>query len=159
MVPPQIHLAQNAMPNLGLTTAVLPSRAPSKGAGSEGGIGSGAGGVGSGSGPGVGPGRDGGIGGAVFRVGGGVAAPRPIVTPDPAYTDQARQAKYQGVCVLGLILDAEGRLRDIRVVRGLGMGLDEKAVEAIRQWRFQPATRDGQPVAVLISVEVSFRLY
>ena len=80
-------------------------------------------------------------------------------TPDPAYTDEARRAKHQGVCVLGLIVDVDGHTRDIRVVRGLGMGLEQKAIDAVRQWRFDPALKDGRPVAVQISVEVSFRLY
>ena len=161
VVPPQVHLAQNAMPNFGLpAAAALPSGPPSNGTGAGGGIGAGSGGgIGSGAGPGVGPGRGGGIGGGVFRVGGGISAPRPVQTPDPAYTDEARRAKYQGVCVLGLIVDADGHPRDIRVVRGLGMGLDQKAIEAVRQWRFDPALKDGKPVAVQISVEVSFRLY
>jgi periplasmic protein TonB len=160
VVPPQVQLAQNPMPNLGLPVAAMPSGPPSNGTGAKGGIGSGSGGgIGSGTGPGVGPGRGGGIGGGVFRVGGGISAPRPVETPDPAYTDEARRAKHQGVCVLGLIVDADGHPRDIRVVRGLGMGLDQKAIDAVRQWRFDPALKDGKPVAVQISVEVSFRLY
>jgi len=115
--------------------------------------------VGSGEGPGVGPGRGGGIGGGVFRVGGGVSAPRAIATPDPEYSEEARKAKYQGVCVLMLVVGPDGKPRDIRVARQLGMGLDEKAIEAVKNWRFDPAMKDGKPVAVAINVEVSFRLY
>ncbi|MFZ0539701.1 MAG: energy transducer TonB [Candidatus Sulfotelmatobacter sp.] len=162
VVPPQVHLADNHMPTLGLPTAAaaLPSAPPSNGTGSGGGIGSGSGGgVGVGHGAGVGAGSGGGIGGGVFKVGGGISAPQPVSTPDPEYTEQARVAKTQGTCILWLIVDDQGRPRDIRVVRGLGMGLDAKAIEAVKQWKFQPAMKDGRPVNVQISVEVGFKLY
>jgi TonB family protein len=97
-----------------------------------------------------------GTGDRVFRVGGGVSAPRAISAPDPEYSEKARNAKYQGTCVLRLVVDTKGLPRDIRVERPLGLGLDEKAVEAVRQWRFEPAMKDGVPVAVLLAVEVSF---
>ena len=159
VVPPQVKLAAN-MPNLGNPMSALPSGPPSNGTGSGGGIGSGAGGgVGSGTGPGVGPGRGGGTGGGVFHVGGGVSSPRPLDTPDPEYSEEARRAKYQGTCLLWLIVGPDGRPHDIKVARSLGMGLDEKAMEAVRNWKFQPAMKDGKPVAVQINVEVSFRLY
>ena len=161
VVPPQVRLADNHMPSLGNPAAEpLPSAPPSNGVGAGGGIGSGAGGgVGIGHGPGVGVGIGGGIGGGVFKVGGGISAPRPVSTPDPEYTEEARNAKTQGTCVLWLIVDQQGHPRDIRVVRGLGFGLDARAIDAVKQWRFQPATKDGQPVNVQISVEVGFRLY
>jgi len=160
VIPPQIHLAMNNLPNLGDPMSHLPSGAPSNGTGSGGGIGSGnGGGVGSGEGPGVGPGRGGGIGGGVFRVGGGVSAPRVIYQPDPEYSEEARKAKYQGTCVLWLVVGPDGRPRDIKVARTLGLGLDEKAIEAVKTWKFEPAMKDGKPVAVQINVEVSFRLY
>jgi protein TonB len=161
VVVPKVEIASSKIPNLGDPAAPAMPRAPaSNGTGSGGGIGSGSGGgVGKGTGPGVGEGRGGGIGGGVFRVGGGVLAPRPIATPDPEYTDEARRAKYEGTCVLGMIVGPDGKPRDIRVQRGIGMGLDKKAIEAVQQWRFNPATKDGQPVAVQISVEVSFKLY
>jgi periplasmic protein TonB len=159
VMPPQVHLAMNA-PNLGNPTAAMPSGPPSNGTGSGGGIGSGSGGgVGVGSGPGVGEGRGGGIGGGVFRVGGGVSAPKAIYSPDPEYSEEARKAKYQGVCVLSLIVGPDGKPRDIHVARSLGLGLDEKAIEAVNQWKFEPAEKDGKPVAVAINVEVQFRLY
>jgi periplasmic protein TonB len=161
VIPPQVRMAENNMPNLGTQSAApLPSAPPSNGTGSGGGIGSGSGGgVGVGHGAGVGAGSGGGIGGGVFKVGGGISAPQPISTPDPEYTEQARQAKTQGTCVLWLIVDDQGRPRDIRVVRGLGSGLDTKAIEAVKQWRFEPAMKDGRPVNVQISVEVGFKLY
>ena len=110
-------------------------------------------------GPGFGPGRGGGTGGGVFRVGGGVSAPKAIYSPDPEYSEEARKAKYQGTCVLWLVVGPDGRPRDIRVSRTLGLGLDEKAIEAVKTWRFVPAMKDNKPVAVQINVEVSFRLY
>jgi protein TonB len=162
VVPPQVHVAENKMLNLGTTSAaaVMPAAPPSNGTGSGGGIGSGSGGgVGVGHGPGVGAGSGGGIGGGVYKVGGGISAPQAISAPDPDYTEEARRAKKQGTCVLWLIVDSAGHPRDIKVVRGLGLGLDAKALEAVRQWHFQPALKDGKPVDVQISVEVEFHLY
>jgi periplasmic protein TonB len=161
VVPPQIHLAEEQMPNLGTSArAVMPAAPPSNGTGVGGGIGSGSGGgVGAGHGPGVGEGSGGGIGGGVFRVGGGISAPQAISTPDPGYTEEARRAKRQGVCVLGMIVDTQGHPQQIHVIRGLGFGLDARAIEAVRQWRFEPAEKNGQPVNVQIDVQVSFRLY
>jgi TonB family protein len=159
VMPPQVKLAMNA-PNLGNPTAAMPSGPPSNGTGSGGGIGSGSGGgVGVGTGPGVGEGRGGGIGGGVFKVGGGVSAPKAIFAPDPEYSEEARKAKYQGVCVLSLIVGPDGKPRDIHVARSLGLGLDEKAIQAVNQWKFDPAQKDGKAVAVMINVEVQFRLY
>ncbi len=158
VVPPEIKLS-SSMPNLGNPTSPVLGP-PSNGTGSGSGIGSGSGGgVGSGTGPGVGPGRGGGIGGGVFRVGGGVSAPRALETPDPEYSEEARKAKYQGTVVLWLIVGPDGKPHDIKVSRPLGMGLDQKAIDAVRNWRFQPAMKDGRPVAVQINVEVNFRLY
>jgi periplasmic protein TonB len=161
VVPPQVRMAENHMPTLGTSTAAaLPAAPPSNGTGSGGGIGSGSGGgVGAGHGPGVGVGSGGGIGGGVFKVGGGISAPQPIATPDPDYTEEARRAKTQGTCILWMIVDADGHPRDVRVVRGLGFGLDAKAIDAVKQWRFQPALKDGKAVNVQISVEVAFHLY
>ncbi len=158
VVPPELQLAQQAGPLGDPLSAVLGP--PSSGTGSGGGIGSGSGGgVGSGRGPGVGPGWGGGMGGGVYKVGGGVSAPRAIYTPDPEFSEEARKTKYQGTVVLWLIVGPDGRTHNIRVHRTLGMGLDEKAVEAIRLWKFEPARKDGVPVAVHINVEVNFRLY
>jgi len=95
----------------------------------------------------------------VFKVGGSVSAPRAIYTPDPAYTLEARREKYQGTCVLGVVVGVDGRSHEIRVLRPLGKGLDEQAIEAVKQWKFSPGKKDGQPVAVMIRVEVQFRLY
>jgi protein TonB len=160
VIPPEIKLAATNLPNLGDPMSHLPAGIPSNGTGSGGGIGSGSGGgVGSGEGPGVGPGRGGGIGGGVFRVGGGVSAPKALFAPDPEYSEEARKAKYQGTCVLWLVVGPDGRPRDIHIARSLGLGLDEKAIEAVKNWKFEPAMKDGKPVAVQINVEVDFRLY
>src|SRR5271169_5191064 len=157
VVPPQIKLP--TMGSLGdpLSKVLGP---PSNGTGAGGGIGSGyGGGVGSGTGPGVGPGHGGGYGGGAYRVGGGVSAPKALYAPDPEYSEEARKAKYQGTVVLWLVVDASGRPQQIRVQRALGMGLDEKAIEAVKLWKFEPARKDGQAVPVMINVEVNFRLY
>jgi protein TonB len=155
--PPEIKLPQLGQMGDPLSNIVGPL---SNGTGSGGGIGSGSGGgVGSGRGPGVGPGYGGGIGGGVYRVGGGVTAPRAIFAPDPEYSEEARKAKFQGTVILTCIVGPDGRPHQIRIARSLGMGLDEKALEAVRVWRFDPALRDGHPVAVEVSIEVNFRLY
>jgi protein TonB len=159
VIPPTIKIASN-MPNIGDPLSKIPSGPPSNGTGSGAGIGSGSGGgVGSGEGAGVGPGKGGGIGGGVFRVGGGVSAPRALDTPDPEYSEEARKSKYQGVCILWLIVGPDGHPRDVKVARSLGMGLDQKAIDAVKRWKFEPAMKDGKPVAVQINVEVNFRLY
>ena len=159
VVPPDIHLQQPNLPDLGDPLSHLPS-VPSNGTGSGGGIGSGSGGgVGSGEGPGFGPGHGGGTGGGVFHVGGGVSAPKAIYAPDPEYSEEARKVKHMGTVVLWLIVGPDGKPRDIRVARTLGLGLDEKAMEAVKNWRFEPAYKDGKPVAVQINVEVNFHLY
>lgn len=135
-------------------------QAPSNGTGFNGGLGSASGGgIGSGFGPGFGSGQGGGTGGGAYRVGGGVSAPHAIYDPDPEYSEEARNAKYQGTVVLWVVVGADGKARDIRVQRSLGMGLDEKAIEAVRRWKFEPAMKDGQPVAVQVNIEVNFRLY
>ena len=157
VVPPQIKLPTNGDLGDPLSKVLGP---PSNGTGAGGGIGSGyGGGVGSGTGPGVGPGHGGGYGGGAYRVGGGVSAPKALFAPDPEYSEEARKAKYQGTVVLWLVVDANGRPQQIRVQRALGMGLDEKAIEAVKQWKFDPARKDGQAVPVMINVEVNFRLY
>lgn len=160
VVPPEVKMAMNNLPNLGDPTSHMPSGPPSNGTGSGGGIGSGSGGgVGVGEGPGVGAGRGGGTGGGLFRVGGGVLPPKGIYTPDPEYSDEARKAKYQGVCVLYVEVSPDGTTHNIRVLRSLGLGLDEKAIEAVKKWKFEPARKDGNAVAVAVNVEVSFHLY
>jgi TonB family protein len=158
--PPELKLPQMAsnMP-WGDPQGVLGP--PSNGPGTGGGIGSGEGtGIGSGKGGGLGPGEGGGTGGGVFSVGGNVSAPIPIYKPEPAYSEEARKAKYQGTVVLWIVVDTQGNVNsDVRVVKPLGLGLDEKAVETVRIWKFKPAMRNGVPVPVRVIVEVTFRLF
>jgi TonB family protein len=157
VVPPDVKLPQLGPIGDPLSAVLAP---PSNGTGSGSGIGSGSGGgIGSGRGPGVGPGYGGGIGGGVYRLGNGVSPPRPIYSPDPEFSEEARKAKYQGTVVLTLIVGADGRAHEIEVRRSLGMGLDEKAIEAVQRWKFEPARKDGLAVAVMVNVEVNFHLY
>lgn len=95
----------------------------------------------------------------VYRVGNGVTPPVPIKMPDPKYTEEARQAKYQGTVLLWMIVTPDGRPKDIKVTHPIGHGLTEKAIEAARKWRFKPATLNGHPVAVQINIQMNFRLY
>jgi TonB family protein len=85
--------------------------------------------------------------------------PRPTYQPDPDYSDAARKAKYQGTLLIYLVIDVSGTTRDLQILRPLGLGLDEKAVAAVSTWKFEPAQKDGKPVAVAINVEVNFHLY
>jgi TonB family protein len=141
-----------ALPNFGMANS------PNVKMGSLG-NGSGAG-VGNGHGGGYGDGTGGNIGGGLYRVGGGVSPPVALNSVEAEFSDEARRAKYQGVCLISLIVDAQGNPQNPRVVRALGMGLDEKALEAVRKYKFKPAMKDGKtPVPVMITVEVNFRLY
>ena len=155
-----IKLPDNALPNIGVTNSANVTLA-SNGQGTGSGMGTGSGGgLGSGNGNGWGPGSGGNAGGGLFRIGGGVSAPVPIVSPEAEFSDEARRAKYQGVCLVSLIVDAQGNPQNPRVIRALGMGLDEKALEAVRRYKFKPALKDGKtPVPVMITIEVNFRLY
>jgi len=128
----------------------------SDGPGGRGGIGPGCcDGIGPSRGPHVGVGPEG-----IFPAGkGGASVPQLIFSPEPSFSDEARKAKQQGRVVLMLVVGNDGRTYDIHVRESLGMGLDEKAIEAVSRWRFRPATRDGVPVATQVAVEVDFHLY
>jgi protein TonB len=115
-------------------------------------------GIGSGNGPGVGAGRGGGFGGAVYKIGGGVSAPVPVFKPEPEYSEEARKAKWQGAVLLELVVDENGVPQNIKVIRSLGLGLDQKAIEAVQKWRFKPGQKDGKAVPVSANIEVNFRL-
>jgi protein TonB len=157
IAPPDAVIPQNNLPNWGDPLAKLSNL--SNGTGFGGGMGSGnGGGLGSGKGGGFGPGEGGGVGGGVFRVGGGVSQPSVLVKVDPEYSEEARKAKYSGTVMLSVVVDAEGRARDIHVVKSLGMGLDEKAVEAVEKWKFKPGMKGGEAVNVRATIEVNFRL-
>jgi TonB family protein len=101
-----------------------------------------------------------GVGDGLYRVGSGVSAPVPLNSVEAEFTDEARRAKYGGVCLVSMIVDAQGNPQNLRVVRALGKGLDEKALEAAHKYKFKPAMKDGNtPVPVMITIEVNFRLY
>ncbi|MBV9506068.1 MAG: energy transducer TonB [Acidobacteriia bacterium] len=157
IAPPDMQLPQVNLPNYGDPLAKLGP--PSNGPGSGAGIGSGSGGgVGSGNGGGVGPGSGGGFGGGVFKVGGGVSAPSLLYKVEPEYSEEARKAKYQGTVVLYVEVDPSGHAINPKVIRSLGLGLDEKAMEAVRKWKFKPGFKDGKAVTVAATIEVNFRL-
>jgi TonB family protein len=159
VMPKDLVLPPDHMPNLGdpRTTVAGPA---SNGSGELAGMGTGSvGGIGPGRGNGYGPGEGGGYGGSVYQVGGGVAAPKVIYAVDPEFSDEARRAKFQGVCVVTLIVDAQGNPQRVHAVGHLGMGLDEKAVAAVKQYKFKPAILAGRPVPVEVNVEVDFRIY
>jgi len=157
IVPPDVPLPQVNMAQYGDPLGKLGP--PSNGPGSGGGIGSGSGGgVGSGKGGGFGPGEGGGVGGGVFRVGGGVTAPALLFKVEPEYSEEARKAKYQGTVLLYIEVDPSGKATNIKVARSLGLGLDEKAIEAVKKWKFKPGYKDGKPVTVAATIEVNFRL-
>jgi periplasmic protein TonB len=159
VMPQQVKIPDNSMPNLGVTqsTQVVMK---SQGSGSGSGFGQGAGGgIGAGDGGGIGSGTVGGYGGGVMAVGGGVTAPVVIHRVVPEFTDEARRVKYQGVASVGLIVDAQGNPEDVHVVHPLGMGLDQKAVEAVRQYKFKPAMFKGRAVPVQMVIEVDFHMF
>jgi TonB family protein len=157
IAPPDSVIPQNNLPNWGDPLAKLSNL--SNGQGFGGGMGNGSGGgLGNGKGGGYGAGEGGGVGGAIFRVGGGVSQPSVLVKVDPEYSEEARKAKYSGSVTLAIVVDADGHARDIRVVKSLGMGLDEKAIEAVAKWKFRPGMKGGQPVNVRATIEVNFRL-
>jgi TonB family protein len=132
---------------------------PSNGTGYGTGMGSGTGGgVGSGSGGGYGPGHGGGWGGGAYKIGGGVSAPSLLHKVEPEYSEEARKAKYQGTVVLFVVVDENGNPKELKVIRPLGLGLDQKAIEAVQKWKFRPGMKDGRAVAVQATIEVNFRL-
>jgi len=157
--PPDLKMPNPNLDNFGDPLAKMMTNSGGPGGGS--GIGSGTGtGIGSGEGGGLGPGAGGGTGGGYFHPGtGGVGYPSCAYCPDPKYSEEARKAKYQGTVVLQAVITPDGRAIEIQVVKGPGLGLEEKAVEAVKQWRFKPALGpSGKAVAVVVPIEVTFRL-
>jgi TonB family protein len=154
-------------PELNLAKVDLPIGDPwgkigpaSNGPGWGGGIGPGhGGGQGPGIGPGAGPGEHSGLGNVVWQMGTrGVTSPVLLTKVEPEYSEEARKAKYQGTVELSVEVDPTGRPRNMRVLHSLGLGLDERALEAVAKWRFRPGTKDGKAVTVMALVEVTFRL-
>jgi protein TonB len=151
VVQKDLKMAESTLPNLGL---------PNAPAASIGSLGTGGGeGVGGGNGNGVGPGSGGNMGGGVYSIGAGVRAPKVLVQVDPEFSEEARKQKFSGNVLVRLIVDEQGNPSHVRVLRGVGLGLDEKAVEAVRQYKFRPATKDGKPVKVELSVDVRFEIF
>ena len=145
-----LKMADNAMPNLGLPNSTLKGVSMGDGRGM---------GLGSGDGNGIGPGNGGNIGGGVMHAGGVQQGPKLIYKVDPDFSEEARKAKFSGDVQVYLIVDEKGLPTHVRVVRGAGMGLDEKAVEAVRQYRFKPAMQDGKVVKVDLYINVRFEIY
>jgi periplasmic protein TonB len=159
VMPKNLKMPDSPMPNMGMPQSPQVAMA-SQGEGSNGGFGSASGGgIGSGIGAGLGPGTGGDYGGGVMSVGGGVTAPQVIHQVDPDFTEQARAARLQGQVTIQLIVDSNGNPEDMQVVHHLGMGLDQKALEAVQQYRFRPAMYHGRPVPVRLIVEVNFHLF
>jgi protein TonB len=150
-VDPNVRMAHVDMPNMGMPNA------PTVGTGS---LGNGKGtGIGSGDGSGIGPGSGHGIGGGVYRPGGGVSAPVVLYSPEPEFSEEARKAKVAGNVLVYLQVDQTGAPTHVRVLRGIGLGLDEKALDAVRHYKFKPAMKDGKPVTVEMNVEVNFQIF
>jgi protein TonB len=149
------------VPQVGTLDAPAAPPTLSQGSGTGGGTGTGSGtGSGQGRGSGLGDGTGGGTGGGAYQIGNGVLPPDLIHRTQPQYTAEAMRAKIQGVALLSGIVGVDGTLQDIRISRSLDgtFGLDQEAIKCVRQWRFRPGTRQGQPVPVYVTIEVAFNL-
>jgi len=157
--PPDLKIPSPNDSNFGDPLAKMLTASGGPGGGSGIGTGTG-GGIGSGTGAGLGPGTGGGTGGGAYSPGtGGVGYPSCLYCPEPQYSEDARKAKYQGTVVLRVIIQPDGHATDIEIVKGPGLGLEQKAIEAVRTWRFKPALGPtGTPVATITPIEVTFRL-
>jgi protein TonB len=149
IVQKDLKMATNDMPNLGMPNSPLKGISLGNGSGT---------GLGSGNGSGIGPGSGGNTGGGVFHIGGGISSPVVLYQPEPEFSEEARKAKFSGNVLVYLWVDTDGKPSHVRVVRPVGMGLDEKAVEAVRLYRFKPAMKDGKPVQVDLYVDVNFQI-
>jgi protein TonB len=144
-----ITLADNVMPNVGMPNSPVTGVSMGDGRGT---------GIGPGSGPGVGPGMGGNTGDGLKHVGGSVSMPEVIYSVEPEFSEEARKAKVSGDVAVYLWVDEHGNPTHVRVMRGMGMGLDEKAVEAVKQYRFKPAMENGRPVKVEMYMIVNFQI-
>lgn len=158
-MPPMVNLEQTSLIVAPTIDADVPDFGPPS-AGSFTGLATRGTGIGNREGPGIGDGPrgPGGPGNAGLKPGNGVSAPMLLFSPEPEYSEEARKAKFQGTVRLALVVDERGNPAQIRILTPLGLGLDEKAIEAVRKWKFKPGMKDGKPVAVQASVEVNFRL-
>jgi protein TonB len=159
IVAPVATVAANEIERPGVIDEPAPKESESRGPGAGGGVGSGTGtGLGKGDGSGIGEGSGGGTGGGPYRPGSGVLPPRLLREVKAAYTEDARRANTEGEVVLEIVVRRDGSVSDVKLVNGLGHGLNERAIAAVRQWRFSPATRLGQAVDVVVEVAVEFKL-
>lgn len=167
--PDPIEQASIPAKNLAAATESLPGaiEAPSapptlsQGSGTGGGAGTGAGsGIGPGTGSGLGPGSGGGTGGGAYRPGNGVTMPTLLREVKPNYTSDAMRAKIQGTVLIECVVNTNGEVTDVKILNSLDptFGLDQEAIKAAKQWRFSPGTRLGEPVPVVVSIELSFTL-
>jgi TonB family protein len=158
LVAPIVSAPADARDRRGVPTP-SPAQAESLGPGRGGGAGAGSGsGLGSGDGSGVGPGSGGGTGGGPYRAGSGIEPPRLLREVKADYTEDARQRGIAGAVVLEIVVRKDGAVGDVRVLEGLAGGLNDRAIQAVRQWRFAPAERHGAPVDVIVEVAVEFSL-
>lgn len=158
VVAPVVTASSDARDRAGVLSDA-PADTDSQGAGTGGGVGTGQGtGIGEGSGSGIGPGTGGGTGGGPYRPGSGITAPQLLTEVRPDYTDDARRRGIEGDVVLEIVVRRDGTVGDIKVMQGLGAGLERRAIDAVRQWRFTPARRLGAPVDVVVEVAVEFKL-
>ena len=149
-VQPNLQMANNKMPTFGMPNSNIMGNSMGNGSGT---------GIGSGNGSGLGPGSGGNYGGGLRKIGGGVSMPEVTYKVEPEFSEEARKAKFMGTVMVGLIVGADGLPKNVHIVRGVGMGLDEKAVDAVRQYKFKPAMENGKPVAVELQVEVNFQIF
>jgi TonB family protein len=159
IVAPVATVAANEIERPGVIDEPAPKESESRGPGAGGGVGSGTGtGLGKGDGSGIGEGSGGGTGGGPYRPGSGVLPPRLLREVKAAYTEDARRANLEGEVVLEIVVRRDGSVSDVKLLNGLGRGLNERAIAAVRQWRFVPASRLGQAVDVVVEVAVEFKL-
>jgi TonB family protein len=159
VVAPVATVAANDQDRPGVIDAPAPKQSESRGPGAGGGVGTGAGtGLGSGDGSGIGDGSGGGMGGGPYRPGSGITPPRLLKEVKAGYTEDARVRNLEGEVVLEIVVRRDGSVSDVKLVSGLPSGLNDRAIAAVRQWRFAPATRLGKPVDVIVEVAVEFKL-
>jgi protein TonB len=161
LIEPKIHMEPtlevqqdvkmaSSLPQIGVANSPLVGLSMGNGSGT---------GLGSGNGAGLGPGSGGNTGGGPRRIGGGVSAPQVIFQVEPEFSEEARKAKTAGNVLVNLWVGTDGKPSHVRVIRGVGMGLDEKAVAAVQQYRFKPAMENGKPVLVELNIEVNFQIF
>jgi len=150
VVQKDLQMADNKMPDLGVPNSNLKGFSMGNGNGS---------GIGSGNGSGIGPGSGSNTGGGPMHIGGSIRPPVVTYQVDPEFSEEARKAKFSGNVQVYLWVDEQGNPSHVKVIRGVGMGLDEKAVEAVRQYKFKPATQNGKPVKVDLYIDVNFQIF